>query len=81
MRPDFFCAAIVRPMQVVARRAECLLKSYGADNRIIYGTGQVARMADIETYCETLLTDPKTAYVDARSATNNCFTLRITRRA
>ncbi len=66
---------------VLASRAECLLKAYGADNRIIYGTGQITQTADIETYCETLLTDPKVAYVDARSATNNCFTLRITRRA
>ncbi len=64
---------------VLASRAECLLKAYGADNRIIYGTGQITQTADVETYCKTLLMDPKVAYVDARSATNNCFTLRITR--
>ena len=64
---------------VLASRAECLLKAYGADHRIIYGTGQITPTADIKSYCETLLLDPKVAYVDARSATNNCFTLRICR--
>lgn len=64
---------------VLASRKECLLKAYSADNRIIYGTGQITQTADVETYCETLLSDPKVAYVDARSATNNCFTLRIKR--
>ena len=84
--PIFLCAdcapyAGADLPQVLASRAACLLKAYGVDNRIIYGTGQITPTGEIETYCETLLTDPKVAYVDARSATNNCFTLRITRRA
>ena len=65
---------------VLASRTECLLKAYGSDNRIVYGTGQITATNQIEAYCEHLLTDPKVAYVDARSATNNCFTLRITHR-
>lgn len=64
---------------VLASRKECLLKAYGADNRIIYGTGQITPTAQVAAYCERLLSDPKVAYVDARSATNNCFTLRIKR--
>lgn len=64
---------------VLASRKECLLKAYGADHRIIYGTGQITPTAQVARYCETLLSDPKVAYVDARSATNNCFTLRIKR--
>ena len=64
---------------VLASRKECLLKAYGADNRIIYGTGQITPTAEIEEYAGALLSGPKVAYVDARSATNNCFTLRIIR--
>ena len=64
---------------VLASRKECLLKAYGEDNRIIYGTGQITPTSQVATYAEHLLSDPKVAYVDARSATNNCFTLRIKR--
>ncbi len=64
---------------VLAGRKECLLKAYGADNRIIYGTGQITSTKAVDAYAKHLLSDPKVAYVDARSATNNCFTLRIKR--
>ena len=85
--PIFLCGDDCAPYQdagmpsVLARRERTLLKAYSADERIIYGTGQITPMSQVEAYVETLLTDPKVAYVDARSATNNCFTLRITRRA
>ena len=65
---------------VLASRKDCLLKAYGADNRIIYGTSQITMRAQIIAYCEVLLSEPKVAYVDARSSTNNCFTLRIKRK-
>jgi len=64
---------------VLASRKECLLKAYGVNNRIIYGTGQITPTDEIEGYAGALFSDPKVAYVDARSASNNCFTLRITR--
>ena len=64
---------------VLASRKERLLKAYGTDNRIIYGTGQITPTSQVSAYAEHLLSDPKVAYVDARSATNNCFTLRIKR--
>lgn len=82
--PIFLCADCA-PYQegamppVLANRTECLLKAYGADNRIIYGSGQITPTDEIERYCETLFMDAKVAYVDARSASNNCFTLRIKR--
>ena len=64
---------------VLVGRKECLLKAYGADNRIIYGTGQITPTKEVDAYAGHLLSDPKVAYVDARSASNNCFTLRIKR--
>ncbi|MBS9716649.1 DUF1203 domain-containing protein [Pseudohalocynthiibacter aestuariivivens] len=65
---------------VLKNRSECLLKAYGSNNRIIYGSGRITPTSEVESYCETLFSDEKVAYVDVRSATNNCFTFRITRR-
>ena len=56
-----------------------ILRGYGADDRIVYGTGMVVRAGDIETEAAAILKRPEVAYVHMRSATNNCFTLRIDR--
>jgi hypothetical protein len=56
-----------------------ILRGYGADDRIVYGTGKVVANADIEAEAEAILRHPDVAYVHMRSATNNCFTLRIDR--
>jgi len=56
-----------------------ILRGYGADDRIVYGTGTVVANADIETEATAILGRPDVAYVHMRSATNNCFTLRIDR--
>jgi hypothetical protein len=56
-----------------------ILRGYGADDRIVYGTGKVVANADIEDEAAAILERPDVAYVHMRSATNNCFTLRIDR--
>lgn len=56
-----------------------ILRGYGADHRIVYGTGRVAQPGEIETVAEAVLARPEVAYVHMRSAANNCFTLRIDR--
>jgi len=56
-----------------------ILRGYGADDRIVYGTGVVVEPAAIETEAAGLLERADVAYVHMRSATNNCFTLRIDR--
>ncbi|WP_284164297.1 DUF1203 domain-containing protein [Frigidibacter sp. SD6-1] len=56
-----------------------LLKGYRANDRIFYGTGRVVPRAEVSSYAEALLADPDVAYVDVRSARNNCFQLRIRR--
>ena len=56
-----------------------ILRGYGADHRIVYGTGRVVQPADIEAAAAAILADPGVAYVHMRSAANNCFTLRIDR--
>lgn len=56
-----------------------LLKAYSADERILYGTGQITPAAEVGPYAEALLKRSDVAFVDVRSARNNCFLLRIGR--
>ena len=56
-----------------------ILRGYGADDRIVYGTGRVVANAEIEAVAAAILSRPDVAYVHMRSATNNCVALRIDR--
>lgn len=62
---------------IMGTSATYLLKGYCKDNRIVYGTGQITDREDVMTYATALLKNPSVAYVDVRSATNNCFLTRI----
>lgn len=64
---------------VMNNRARHLLKGYSADDRIIYGTGAIVETADVPTYLDKVFSAANVEYVHVRSATNNCFTLRIER--
>ncbi len=54
-----------------------ILRGYGADDRIVYGTGGVVPTAAIPTRAAELFTDARVAYVHVRSARNNCYQCRI----
>jgi hypothetical protein len=56
-----------------------LLKGYGANDRIVYGTGAVIPTSDMDAYAVKLLEHDDIAYVHARSARNNCYQVRIDR--
>jgi hypothetical protein len=56
-----------------------IVRGYAADDRIVYGTGQVVATADIPAEAERRLADPRVAYVHVRSARNNCYQCRIDR--
>ena len=81
--PVFFCAKECTPHDsvtvpaVLATSPDYLLKAYGRDDRIIYGTGQIIRSDGIPAYAAELLDREDVAYVDVRSARNNCFLTRI----
>ena len=62
-----------------ARRQAVLLRGYGHDDRIVYGTGKVIPPGDIEAEAAVLLARPELAYLHLRSATNNCYQFRIER--
>ena len=60
-------------------REQALVRGYGADDRIVYGTGQVVPSAEIGTVARDLLAAPDVAYLHLRSASNNCYQCRIER--
>ena len=67
------------PPPILATSPDYLLKGYTANHRIAYGTGRSVAQEALVAYAETVLLDPAIAYVDVRSARNNCFQLRIRR--
>ena len=56
-----------------------IVRGYGADDRIVYGTGGVVATEAIPARAEILFADPRVAYVHVRSARNNCYQCRIDR--
>lgn len=86
--PIFLCADDCAAWQPAADGAlppilrsspDYLLKGYTADHRIAYGTGRIVARDDIADYAASVLADAAIAFVDVRSARNNCFQLRIRR--
>ena len=56
-----------------------IVRGYGADDRIVYGSGAVTPRDAIAARATDLLADPAIAYVHVRSARNNCFQCRVDR--
>ena len=56
-----------------------LLRGYGADDRIVYGTGKVVGPASAEEAARRILDQRGVTYVHMRSSTNNCYQMRIER--
>lgn len=56
-----------------------ILRGYGYDDRIVYGTGAVTPTADITARATHLLQRSDIAYLHVRSARNNCYQCRIDR--
>ncbi|PTX55655.1 uncharacterized protein DUF1203 [Litoreibacter ponti] len=83
--PIFFCAKDCTPFAgdgvppILTASPDYLVKGYTADHRIRYGTGQITPADEVETYARTLFETTEIAYVDVRSARNNCFLTRIPR--
>jgi hypothetical protein len=56
-----------------------IVRGYGVDDRIVYGTGAVTETSTIPAKAEHMLREPAISYVHVRSASNNCFHCRIER--
>jgi hypothetical protein len=64
---------------MLLRREAILLRGYGADDRIVYGSGKVIPTEEIGSMARHLFARPEIAYIHLRSASNNCFQCRIER--
>jgi hypothetical protein len=62
-----------------ARGDRYMLRGYSADERIIYGTGDVVEVPAIAARAAELLARDDVAFVHMRSARNNCYQARIDR--
>ena len=56
-----------------------LVRGYSQNERIVYGTGGVVDQQAIIDRAKTLFENPSIAFIDIRSAQNNCWQARIQR--
>jgi Protein of unknown function (DUF1203) len=84
--PIFLCAEeceraletyVIPPM--FRATLDYILRGYGSDDRIVYGSGAVVPTHMICGRSRELLQRPDIAYVHMRSARNNCYQCRIER--
>ena len=80
--PIFLCADACLPgggadLPALLASPDYIVRGYGADDRIVYGTGAVVPTPQIADRAGALLADPRVAYVHVRSARNNCYQVRI----
>jgi hypothetical protein len=59
--------------------SDYIVRGYGADDRIVYGTGGVIATDGIADRARTLFERDDVAYIHVRSARNNCYQCRIER--
>jgi len=64
---------------VILARKELLIRGYGADDRIVEGTGQAIQSNDVDATAAVLLDLPEVAYLHTRCLGNNCYQCRIER--
>ena len=82
--PIFLCADACEAgggatMPQILESPTYILRGYGPDDRIVYGTGAVVAIETLPEEAARRLADPRIAYVHVRSARNNCFQVRIDR--
>ena len=82
--PIFLCAEPCQPgggeaVPEMLASPDYIVRGYGGDDRIVYGTGEVVPTPLIPALAATLLADARVAYVHVRSARNNCYQCRIDR--
>jgi hypothetical protein len=82
--PIFLCADACEAgggaaMPQILESPAYIVRGYGPDDRIVYGTGAVVATETLPEEAARRLEDPRIAYVHVRSARNNCFQVRIDR--
>ncbi|WP_299501712.1 DUF1203 domain-containing protein [uncultured Roseobacter sp.] len=64
---------------ILTTSPDYLVKGYSADERIVYGTGEVVATEDILAKVASVFQNPDVAFIHVRSARNNCYQARIER--
>ncbi|RUX35208.1 DUF1203 domain-containing protein, partial [Mesorhizobium sp. M4A.F.Ca.ET.050.02.1.1] len=59
--------------------SDYIVRGYGRNDRIVYGSGGVIPTVGIAARAETLFERDDIAYIHVRSARNNCYQCRIER--
>jgi hypothetical protein len=82
--PIFLCAAACdrgggEALPEILASTDYIVRGYGDDDRIVYGTGGVVETGALMARAGTLLQEARVAYVHVRSARNNCYQCRIDR--
>ncbi|MCA0013658.1 DUF1203 domain-containing protein [Mesorhizobium sp. B292B1B] len=72
-------AADAQALPEVLESPDYIVRGYGRDDRIVYGSGGVIATDAIPARAEALLERDDIAYVHVRSARNNCYQCRIER--
>lgn len=81
--PIFLCANQCKRYQEstgipdLYRDRDMLIRGYDINDRIIYGTGKVVPVSNLEQEVLSLFDIPSLSYVHTRSPTNNCYHFRI----
>ncbi|MEM6678382.1 MAG: DUF1203 domain-containing protein [Pseudomonadota bacterium] len=81
--PVFLCADDCTPFSglglpdILTTSPSYMLRAYGPDERIVYGTGGVVEAGDLSARAAALLDRTEVAFVDVRSASNGCFQCRV----
>ncbi|NVO56084.1 DUF1203 domain-containing protein [Rhodobacteraceae bacterium B1Z28] len=65
--------------EILTSSPDYLIKGYGTDDRIVYGTGVVTPTDQINNAIQGIFARPDVAYIHVRSAQNNCYQARIDR--
>lgn len=74
--PRYEATEVLPPMLA---SPDYIVRGYGHDDRIVYGSGGVVETNAITQRAEELLSNPDIAYLHIRSARNNCYQCRIDR--
>ena len=83
--PIFLCKTpCERPSDLTAKPETMnsptyIVRGYDRNERIVYGTGSVIATPDIPERAAALFRDESIAFIHVRSASNNCFHVRIDR--
>lgn len=60
-------------------RPALMIRGYGDDDRIVYGTGKIVAPAAMADAASAMFADERVSYIHVRSASNNCYQCRIER--